>query len=137
MQLMATQIVISPQSGAEIVQNVSMIGKWVFVGNNLQLLDHSENVLATELIANIRKITFKEGADTAIDNVVTDVITVYPNPTQDILVVNGIDAQTLRVYNLRGEAMIHEHGTEINVTNLSPGTYLLQIGTQVIRFIKR
>ena len=39
MQLMATQLVITPHSGAQLAQDIAAIGKWVFVGADLQLID--------------------------------------------------------------------------------------------------
>ena len=44
LQLMATNLVIEHSSGAEVLQNIAVIGKWVFVGNELQLLDKAGNV---------------------------------------------------------------------------------------------
>ena len=64
-------------------------------------------------------------------------IVVYPNPTQDVLMIQGIEAQALRVYDLQGRMLLQQEGTQIGVSQLSEGTYLLQIGTQVVRFIKK
>jgi hypothetical protein len=51
--------------------------------------------------------------------------------------IQGIEAQALRVYDLQGRLLIQEEGTQVNVNNLTNGTYLLQVGTQVVRFIKK
>lgn len=135
-QMMAINLVVEHQSGADLLKDVAAIGKWVYIGDELQLLDKQGNVLATEPLANIKRITFtKEG--TAIENVQANSILVYPNPTQDVLMIQGIDAQALRVYNLQGRLLKTENGTQISVSNLADGTYLLQIGTQVVRFIKK
>lgn len=136
MQLMATQLIITPHSGAQLAQDIAAIGKWVFVGTDLQLIDKSGTILASEPIANIRKITFVEGSTTAVEDIKKADILIYPNPAQDILIINGIDAQKLRVYDMSGQVVLHEYGTEVHVGNLVDGTYLLQIGTQVVRFIK-
>lgn len=135
-QVMATSLVIERASGADMLQDIALIGKWVFVGSDLQLLDKSGNVLASEPIANVRKITFTQSS-TAVENVTEAEILVYPNPTQDMLYINGIEAQTLRVYDLQGHMVVTTVGTEVNVAPLSIGTYLLQVGTQVVRFIKQ
>ena len=135
-QVMATSLVIERASGADMLQDIALIGKWVFVGSDLQLLDKSGNVLASEPIANVRKITFTQSS-TAVENVTEAEILVYPNPTQDMLYINGIEAQTLRVYDLQGHMVVTTVGTEVNVAPLSMGTYLLQVGTQVVRFIKQ
>ena len=46
------------------------------------------------------------------------------------------DDTTLRVYSTTGQLLITAEGTQINVSHLPQGTYLLQLGTQVMRFVK-
>ena len=43
----------------------------------------------------------------------------------------------LRVYDMQGQLLQTAEGDRLTVSSLSTGTYLLQIGTQVVRFIKR
>ena len=136
LQMMAVNLVFEHRSGADFLKDVAAIGKWVYVGDSLQLIDKQGNVLATEPLANIKKITFSTDG-TAVENVQANSIVVYPNPTQDVLMIRGTEAQTLRVYDLQGRLLKTENGTEISVSNLADGTYLLQIGTQVVRFIKK
>ena len=135
--LMATQLIVTPYTGNEMQEDISLIGKWVFVGEELQLLDKSGNLLASEDVANIRKITFATGIQDAVEDVKTNQLLVYPNPTQDILLISGIESQQLRVYDVQGKLVHQEQGTEVHVSHLSNGVYILQIGTQVMRFIKQ
>lgn len=138
LQVMALNLVVEHRSGAELLQDIALIGKWVYVGDDLQLLDKAGNVLATEPLANIKKITFAiSGAQTAVEDVPSSNIVVYPNPTQDVLMIQGIEAQALRVYDLQGRMLLQAEGTQVGVGQLTEGTYLLQIGTQVVRFIKK
>ena len=138
MQMMAFNLVVEHRSGADQLQDVAVIGKWVYEGDNLQLLDKAGNVLATEALANIKKITFSTSGPVAdVKNVQSNSILVYPNPTQDVLMIQGVEAQALRVYDLQGRLLMQEEGTQVSVSNLAEGTYLLQIGTQVVRFIKK
>ena len=138
LQVMALNLVVEHRSGAELLQDIALIGKWVYVGDDLQLLDKTGNVLATEPLANIKKITFSvSGSMTSVEDVQPSNIVVYPNPTQDVLMIHGIEAQALRVYDLQGRMLLQQEGTQIGVSQLSEGTYLLQIGTQVVRFIKK
>lgn len=135
--LMATQLIVTPYTGNEMQQDISLIGKWVFVGDELQLLDKSGNLLASELVTSIRKITFTAQIHDAVENVLPNQLLVYPNPTQDVLLVSGIEPQPLRVYDVQGKLVHQEQGTEVHVSHLSNGVYILQIGTQVVRFIKQ
>lgn len=137
MQMMATNLVVERSSGDNLLQNVALIGKWVYVDDNLQLLDKAGQVLATEPLSNIKKITFSaSNSTTSTENVQANSIVVYPNPTQDVLMIQGIEAQVLRVYDLQGRLLKTAIGTQVNVGHLAEGTYLLQVGTQVVRFIK-
>ena len=138
LQIMAMSLIVENRSGAQLLQDVAMIGKWVFEGEYLVLLDKTNKVLATESIADIKKITFSaSGPVTDVEKVDSQSILVYPNPTQDVLMIQGIDAQALRVYDLQGRLLMQEEGTQVGVSHLAEGTYLLQVGTQVIRFIKK
>ena len=135
---MATSLVLLQTDGSQQLQDIAKIGKWVFTEENLQLIDKDGNVLATEPIAEVKKITFSiSNSETTTENVAINSIIIYPNPTQDILHIAGITPQTLRVFDLQGRLLIIDNSTQVNVSNLNAGTYLLQVGTQVIRFIKQ
>ena len=81
LQMMAVSLVVEHRSGADMLQDVAAIGKWVYVGDDLQLLDKAGEVLATESLASIKKIVFADRGS-AVENVPANSIVVYPNPTQ-------------------------------------------------------
>ena len=138
MQMMALNLVLEHRSGADLLQDIAIIGKLVYVGDELQLLDNEGDILATEPLDKIKKITFfVHGPVTNIENMDTNSILIYPNPTRDVLMIEGVDSQTLRVYDLQGRLIKTENSTQVDVSNLAEGIYLLQIGTQVVRFIKK
>lgn len=132
-QMAATNLVLLKTDGTQQLLDIATIGKWVYVGDDLQLLSHDGVVLAQEPALNIRKITFAESSGT---DTPTSVV-IYPNPSQDVLIVSGIEAQTLRVFDMQGRLVKSENGTQVHVSDLAKGTYLLQVGTQVVRFIKK
>ena len=136
LQTMATNLVLEPREGALVQKDIAIIGKLVFVNDCIRLLDKSGNILTTEAIANIKKIHFASST-TDVNDTLANTILVYPNPTQDVLMIQGTESQTLRVYNLQGSLLLTQWGNQISVSNLPDGTYLLQIGTQVVRFIKK
>lgn len=137
-QSKATNLVLSRSSGTQLLQDIAAIGKVVFVGDDLQLLAHDGTVLAQEPIAEVQQITFADGSEpTSVEGATASGIILYPNPTQDRLVVQGAEGQTLRVYDLQGRLLKQTEGKEVQVEDLANGTYLLQIGTQVVRFIKQ
>ena len=137
-QATATNLVLSRSSGTQLLQDIAAIGKVVFVGDDLQLLAHDGTVLAQEPIAEVQQITFADGSEpTSVEGATASGIILYPNPTQARLVVQGAEGQTLRVYDLQGRLLKQTESTEVQVEDLANGTYLLQIGTQVVRFIKQ
>lgn len=138
MQLMATNLVLQKSDGAQQLQDIAVIGKWIFVEDDLQLLAHDGTILAQESIKNIRKITLINSGDlSATENITTPNIVIYPNPAQEILLVKGVESQMLRVFDLQGRLLKTENGVQVTVSDLASGTYLLQVGTQVVRFIKQ
>ena len=139
MQAMAASLVIQKSDGAQQAQDIARIGKWVYEGKDLLLLDKGGNVLAQEPYAEVRRVTFKnEGTPISMETAAADVLRVYPNPAQELLMVQGLDAdETLRVYDLQGRLLKAAQGNSIRVADLQEGTYLLQVGTQVVRFIKQ
>lgn len=138
MQLMATNLVLQKTDGTQQLQDIAVIGKWIFVEDDLQLLAHDGTILAQESIKNIRKITLINSGDlSATENITTPNIVIYPNPAQEILLVKGVESQMLRVFDLQGRLLKTENGVQVTVSDLASGTYLLQVGTQVVRFIKQ
>ena len=69
---------------------------------------------------------------------------VYPNPTEEKLMINSEHAmQNISIYNLVGQQIktiqINAKSREINIKNLSEGTYILNLkllnGASVSRMI--
>ena len=118
------------------------LGKWVFMGNNLILMGKDGNILGFESLSNIRKILFSP-SEPDVPSGMADVpadqaYIVYPNPTQDILFVKGAtDSTPIRIFSMDGLEVLSTVGSQVHVSQLPNATYLLQIGTQVARFIKQ
>ena len=150
LQIMATDLVIHKKkanSPAEKTtsdgtltfeaQDIDLIGKLMFDGDYMLLYDKSSNLLASEYIEDISKIVFDTPISTSVESVEKKTIWIYPNPAQDVIFVEGIEAQPLRIFNLEGKLIQVVNGMQVPVSHLSTGTYILQIGTQAVRFIKQ
>jgi len=128
-------------SGEEKTEAISAIGKLTFKGDNMQLLSKTNEVLAETPLSAVKKIVFTDqttGAPSIRNN---ETIVVYPNPTDDKIFIKGAtDEQVVRVFDLSGAILKSEKTsslTEIDVNDLSKGEYLSQIGTEVVKFIKK
>ena len=83
------------------------------------------------------KILFAE-KETSIEEIGFTQVYVFPNPVVNTLTIQGVDENTpLEVYNLTGASVLQDKGTELDVTSLSQGTYILRINNQYVKFIKK
>lgn len=87
--------------------------------------------------AGFVKILFAE-APTDIEELGFTQVYLFPNPVVNTLNIQGVDENTpLEVYNLTGKSLLKDKGTELDVTSLSQGTYILRINNQYVKFIKK
>lgn len=63
---------------------------------------------------------------------------VYPNPATDLITIEGIDVETVEVYNSVGQLVGHAAMSQsVDVSSYQPGIYLLIInGNEKIRFVR-
>ena len=75
---------------------------------------------------------------TSIEEVGEVSVYVFPNPVSNTLNIQGVDdTASLSVYSLSGKRLLKEQGTEIDVTSLTQGTYILRINNNYVKFIKK
>lgn len=71
------------------------------------------------------------------------IVAVYPNPAQNVLFVEGLNSNDIvRIYDLNGKLIdMSESNNEgivmLSVSDLPEGVYLLQIGVEIVKFIKQ
>ena len=127
-------------SGGEEQFALAQIGKIMFADNMMNLYDNSGALLGCTPVGQIEKIVFFD-KEQAVDNVAVSSIQVFPNPTQESLFIRGIEGtQTVRIFSMQGQLMQSAEAMDgeanLQVGGLQKGTYLLQIGAQVVKFIK-
>ena len=139
-----TALTIVPLSGADKQHAVSLIGQIRFADDVMYLFDATDSELGHTPLAEIGKIVFREMSNTptSIDNALPGSVQVFPNPTHDYLIVKGLETdQSARVYSLEGQLIsttpVGATETKINVSDLQQGSYLLQIGAEIVKFIKK
>jgi choice-of-anchor B domain-containing protein len=80
---------------------------------------------------------FSEVREVLLDGL--EELRVFPNPVGDQLQLSADVSGTIRIYRNDG-ALVWESkaaGREINVADLSAGQYLLQVGSETVKFVKR
>ena len=96
---------------------------------------------STEM-TGVRKISFENNDFTAIEDVTTpSTIRVYPNPTADMLIIDGVTAkQEIAIYSLNGAKVLSTQSQEgtntIQVSELPNGVYLLRLSNETFKLIK-
>lgn len=133
--VMATNLVVKPLSGADFRCDLATIGKVVYHGDSLYLHDSFGTVLYREQLAKVQQLTYSEGGDptTGMTDAqsATTTLRVYPNPTAETLVVEGLLAEDgqVRLYDQQGQLVktgaADAARTTLDVSDLPAGTYLL------------
>lgn len=130
------EVTISNLSESEMTALEMTIGKAVLDGGMIYFVSPSGEVLASDRLSNIRSIVFMTSSSD-IKPVNQTKINIYPNPTSDYLIVEGVEDNTpYKIYDYDGRVMDNGIGNTIPVSNLTNGNYLLLINTQVVKFIK-
>ncbi|MBN1112713.1 MAG: C10 family peptidase, partial [Bacteroidales bacterium] len=70
-------------------------------------------------------------AVTGIDDFEKNILTIYPNPTKDVIIINGINNVNLTIYNSAGKTVKtinnYQENQTINVSDLEPGIYFVRV----------
>jgi len=136
-----SHLVLIPLSGDDWQYALDLIGNIYFRDKTMYLYDKDSMEIGSTPLAEIGKITFVNNGDNII-NEKHQACLVYPNPTHDMLIVRDIEiGQTIHVYSMHGVLIqtipVHDRETKIDVSHLSNGTYFLQLGAELVKFIKQ
>lgn len=131
------------QEKTELVFALSETPKYWTEGGNLII--GCNNFKGEVSIDNVKQITFAKAVPTVssvIDNVAENV-TVYPNPAIETISVRGVNkTQSVTLSDISGRLlnvdMDQEDGEiSINVSALTPSTYMLKVDGQTFKFVKK
>ena len=136
-----THLKIVPLTGDEATSSLAQIGKIVLSNEQMCLYGQDDSELGCTPFSQIGKIVFYHDETTKLDNTANAAIQVFLDPATDALFVRGIAGeQTVRVYSVSGQLLQSANASNgeaiIPVSGLQNGTYLLQVGAQVVKFIK-
>ncbi|MGM9826000.1 MAG: T9SS type A sorting domain-containing protein [Paludibacteraceae bacterium] len=145
--VMATNLVVKPLSGADYRRELATIGKVAYHGDSLYLYDSFGTLLYHEQLTKVQRLIYSEGGDptTGVEDTQVDAgasVRVFPNPTKETLVVEGMLASDgqVRLYNQQGQlvqsAAVGEGRTTLDVSGLPAGSYLLICEGGVFKVIK-
>ncbi|GHT49600.1 hypothetical protein AGMMS49982_03390 [Bacteroidia bacterium] len=78
-----------------------------------------------------------KAAGTAIETVTGDKLQVHPNPTTGVVYVNTANGAEIKVHNLNGELLQTTRESRIDLSGEPNGVYLLRIGEQTLKVVKK
>ena len=140
-------LVVKLLSAKECITALGNISKIVYSGDSLYVYDAAQNVVFSDLLANVQHIRFSDeqpNTPTSVENTQgesTLQVKVYPNPTQDVLMVENAQGNVLRLYTMGGQLVIiqpvNNGSAQVNMTELPAGNYLLISGNQSFQVIKQ
>lgn len=125
--------------GAEMAYELATVAKITFDGQ--MVVEDKQGQILRE---GVTCILFAERElDTALPQIELQQpqLFIFPNPVAEQLTVTGTTPQMpVRLFDMNGRLIraleAADGQTQINVSNLTKGNYLLQIGNQVLKFIK-
>jgi len=131
-----TVIKIISADGTEMISSLTNVQNIVFEDNTMTV-----NMISGDSATEITCIRF--GQTNGIKMLQSESpVSVFPNPVQTNLKVTGVNKDTkINLLNLNGTLLqsipAQDNSTNIDVSSLPQGLYLLQIGEQIIKFIKQ
>ncbi len=138
-----TSLIVKPLSGKEQGNALAQIGYVKVTQDSLFVFSHSDFLLSKNAIKDVRHIRYGEkNVATSMDDVqASTTCHIYPNPTQDMLIIDNANCEKAYIFDLNGRLLqtttIDGEHTSINVTSLPQGDYLLLLNNQTIKFIKQ
>lgn len=138
----AQELVLLYPSGKEMKTDLAAIGKLEFSSDSVFLISLDGTRLGAEAKGKLQHIRFVPKSASDIDATLETSISIYPNPATSTLTISGVEQNiTARIYTTNGQLLqavaLFEGTNTLSVESLSIGTYLLQINTDVVRFVKQ
>ncbi len=126
------------------------IGRIEFKEGNAIIVFKDETAGTEDLgsISAIKRISFsnvsendiakEEDTPTAIATERKVSVSAYPNPTADHIHISGMaEGQQVRLFTSDGRLTVVGTSADIDLSGMSSGVYLLQVGKEVIKVIKK
>lgn len=134
-----TILTVEYLDGSEKKEQLEKLSKIVFQNGNIAFDYNSGETKDFGSLSNTQKIVFSDGVLTKVDDQSSDVmVQVYPNPTaESISIVGKKDGEFVKIYNMLGTLVLYSQESEISVSSLANGSYIVVVGNSIIKLIKK
>ena len=104
------------ENGIEVNNNAN-----IYFDYNLPILTNTAQVIISDKIPVYNPLS--------IQTYVAEDITIYPNPTTGLLVIETNNLQEVKIYNIRGQLLKITDKNQIDLSQYAKGIYLVKINT--------
>ncbi len=101
----------------------------IFDSQNNELSNFDAGVSPGTIVFDIRSMS--AGVDELMQP-----ISIYPNPASSYILVENSNGSEINVTDLSGKIVISTNDSNINISNLNSGTYLINANNQIQKFVK-
>ena len=117
---------VIPSSASNQIEGITYIeNQGYYFSTELHSSGNSElRKIPKQNLVKIEKNTFKT-------------ITVYPNPVKNTIMIKGVNVNSLKLFNINNQVVKSGNKNELNVNQLSNGTYYLVIETKSNTIVKK
>ena len=135
-------LVVRPLNGSESITALQKIGRLVYSGDSLLVYDKEGVRVYGDLFANVGHVRYSdEEPSINVGNAdVKNQVEVYPNPMVDVLYVDNVGADVVRLYSVDGRLMqvieVSDGRVMVDMSGCSAGMYVLVCGREVFNVIK-
>ena len=128
---------VSLAPGERIVTDIAYVWARDTAGTNLTSLEKLR--LSTDTVQTAYQ-NFYTNYTTGIPAITKEKISIYPNPANDVLNIEGINSITkIRIYNNEGrliKSIDFPTNKKVNIENLPQGNYYIQVNQYYKKFVK-
>jgi hypothetical protein len=101
----------------------------IFDSQNNELSNFDAGVSPGTIVFDIRSMS--AGVDELMQP-----ISIYPNPASSYILVENSNGSEINVTDLSGKIVISTNDSNINISNLNSGTYLINANNRIQKFVK-
>ena len=128
----------------EVIYSLATVQRITFDQNNNESSMRVQFKNGTADKTDVKTVIFADATPTEVAEFLGSDLQyfLFPNPVQQLLTLQGPDAGTeILVYDLTGRLCLRtaaeEGGTQLNVSNLTPGQYIIRAGSTALHFVKK
>ncbi len=130
--------------GMNVINNTIYVAdaNGYFLDGKVYVYSLQGSLLNTFTVGKIPNHFYKSKASLSVKNPEMVSVSVYPNPTSDILNIQTAESITnVTAYNIAGQKVLRANTQTINVSNLKTGVYVLKVetakGSATLKFVKK